>query len=978
MTRATVQPNVLNPQYCPAALLPAGCTRGNSCHLRHDIVRCTCGVILVKSAVHAHKQGKRHRALMLSEAQKNQAQASASASSASSAAKLLRVSSTNGAPQHLRKLLSTAHALEASAQDDKQGITVSHRDGLDFGVVGEDERVYIDVTIMRTKASGHARISLESITVRAARFTATLSGKSRWVTASEARTLSVQFRPGDTSPSAALPDGAYADVLELVFHDLVANARFLIVRTLQAVVGSREDHEQLKPKAPFTRRRRGMLPPAAPGADQRVIRVPRPPNWDTPNVWVGYLPEYKPPPALVEAAFGGPDPGSNSREVLQAVRRFLPDTFSVKTYADHFQVMLFIEDEHKRLELEMYALSGAEIVPNYPRYDLEVKGLEDGRPSVIVGDFIRVRQSGQDSGPWHEGRVHKIQQSRVSLHFGDAFNTYKGTKFDVRFVLNRLPVRRMHQAVRNRFRDARILFPRAEHVLRKTRVTEREKSELAPVNRLVAADPEQWETVVTIVNQPRGSAPFLVFGPPGTGKTVTVVEAIRQLLSRDPSIRILACAPSNSAADLLAMNLVGLGTTELFRLNALSRRYEDLPKPLQPFSAINDKRTFVLPTKERLEGYRVVVATCLSGGVPASLGVEKGHFGYIIVDEAGQATEPEVMLPIKSSADGRTNVILAGDNKQLGPIVQSPIASSLGLKVSYLARMMDREIYSLDGETPAAPGSGVGRGVTIVKLLRNFRSHPAILEYPNHEFYGGELQACGDAALIRSLENSSELPRKKFPIVFHGVAGKDDREGASPSYFNISEATVIKKYVGALISRDNRVRAEEIGVITPYHAQRCKIRELLRKDPKMAGITVASVEEFQGQERRVIIISTVRSSTGYLESDIRRALGFVASPQRFNVAVTRAQALLVVVGNPDVLSLDPLWRGFLGYVRDGGGWRGKAMPTEVDVDRRRRAAETETTQLIARLETMIVSKTDEDFDLDGFGTSESAVRWDAE
>lgn len=264
----------------------------------------------------------------------------------------------------------------------------------------------------------------------------------------------------------------------------------------------------------------------------------------------------------------------------------------------------------------------------------------------------------------------------------------------------------MHQALTNAFKESRILFPRAEHLSRNQRVSVSERDSISPVNRLIAEDPEQLETVAAIVHQPRGSPVFIVFGPPGTGKTVTIVEAIHQLLLRNPEARILACAPSNSAADLIARKLLYLGTTQLFRLNSLTRKYTDLPKDLIKFSAVNDNLTFVLPVVEDLRKYRVIVSTCLSGGVPAQLGVKRGHFSHIFCDEAGQATEPEVMLPIKSIADKSTNVVLAGDNKQLGPIVHSWIAASLGLKLSYLARLMQRDIYSLHPETTFG-GSGI-------------------------------------------------------------------------------------------------------------------------------------------------------------------------------------------------------------------------------------------------------------------------------
>jgi helicase MOV-10 len=116
----------------------------------------------------------------------------------------------------------------------------------------------------------------------------------------------------------------------------------------------------------------------------------------------------------------------------------------------------------------------------------------------------------------------------------------------------------------------------------------------------------------------------------------------------------------------------------------------------------------------------------------------------------------------------------------------------------------------------------------------------------------------------------------------------------------------------------------EIGIIAPYHAQCLKIRNILRS--LADEVKVGSVEEFQGQERKVIIISTVRSSKEFVGYDLRHTLGFVANPRRFNVAITRAKALLIVVGDPNVLGLDPLWRSFLNYVSINNGWRGLPIP----------------------------------------------------
>ena len=180
---------------------------------------------------------------------------------------------------------------------------------------------------------------------------------------------------------------------------------------------------------------------------------------------------------------------------------------------------------------------------------------------------------------------------------------------------------------------------------------------------------------------------------PGTGKTMTIVEAIRQILVDKPDARILACAPSNSAADIIAERLVVLGKSQLFRLYAPSRSASTLPIPLQQFSRRNNHGTFDIPPVEELVKFRVVVSTCLSASVPHSIGIRAGHFSHIFVDEAGQACEPEALLAARTLATPNTNLILSGDPKQLGPIIRSDLALSFGFGVSFLDRLTEMPLY---------------------------------------------------------------------------------------------------------------------------------------------------------------------------------------------------------------------------------------------------------------------------------------------
>ena len=177
---------------------------------------------------------------------------------------------------------------------------------------------------------------------------------------------------------------------------------------------------------------------------------------------------------------------------------------------------------------------------------------------------------------------------------------------------------------------------------------------------------------------------------------MTIIEAIRQILDHDPASRILACAPSNAAADLITERLSLLNERDLHRLMAPSRSStaKFLPEDVRKFTRINKHGTFECPPREELEKYRVIVSTCSSASVPYGIGINPGHFTHIFVDEAGQATEAEVMIPIRTCLGENTKVILSGDVKQLGPIVRSPVARGLKMGTSYLERLMQNPLYN--------------------------------------------------------------------------------------------------------------------------------------------------------------------------------------------------------------------------------------------------------------------------------------------
>jgi len=247
------------------------------------------------------------------------------------------------------------------------------------------------------------------------------------------------------------------------------------------------------------------------------------------------------------------------------------------------------------------------------------------------------------------------------------------------------------------------------------------------------------------------------------------------------------------------------------------------------------------------------------------------------------------------------------------------LADQHGLTTSLLERLMDLPIYSRTSE------GYDGRCIT--KLVMNFRSHPDLLKLPARLFYSDELRAFARSEVVESCLNWSGLTssgKGQTPLLVHGVVGQDMREAASPSFFNPAEAVVVLDYIKQLVAEG--VEPRDIGVITPYRRQVVKLRERLASAGWREEVMVGTTEEFQGQERMVILLSTVRSSHEFLAMDAANKLGFLANPKRFNVAVTRARALMIVVGNPHILEQDNEWRALLEYAVDLGCYKGCPYP----------------------------------------------------
>ncbi|QRV74351.1 RNA helicase [Ceratobasidium sp. AG-Ba] len=727
--------------------------------------------------------------------------------------------------------------------------------------------------------------------------------------------------------------GRFEDRLELVFRK-PDNSLFVITRPIKATVGN-NDLVTLAPVAPYTRptqvRQRGTRLQVIEGGEETAPTVR----------YLRKLEAYNIPEGIRQTLSTGA-----LEQQLEAFRdRLMPGTLGEQSYSQYWSSLVHAEHLQAEIDLRNFDMDDVGLIKQGRLYELEVPGLAEKRPSVLKGDRINIHPHDREEGVWFKGIVHEVLQLAVRISFHPSFPHNARALYDVEFLLNPVPFRRMLQAVKTPSPRIDIILPAAENL----NLGDALGDEVDPIhniyNHLVNTNEEQLQAVKRVTSLPSGSSPFIIFGPPGTGKTMTIVECIAQLLDK-PSSRILACAPSNSATDLIAERLINtrdLTPAELFRLNAIWRPRIELPEDLVEYSLHHNTRGFEVPALDKLRSFRVVVCTCSSAALAYARGINPGHFTHIFIDEAGQASEPEVMIPILNLSSRDTNVILSGDPKQLGPVIRSPVARRLGMSTSYLERLMSLPVY--DEVTM--------RGISVAKLLKNFRSHPSILSFPNEQFYGNELVPRAPANITDVFLNWNRLGTQNFPVVFEAIAGEDMRESTSPSFFNPHEASLVKEYVQGLLPLMATTR--QIGIVTPYRAQVRKIRQLLR-EINITDIDIGSVEIFQGQ--------AIRSNQDFLSFDVKHTLGFVANRRRLNVAITRAQALLIIIGDPMVLGLDRLWRRFLYYIYHSGGWKGSPFPwnpdSNPDDEVTSSIAQQEVVQLLQRAETDGADGTDDD------------------
>ncbi|XP_045199389.2 putative helicase mov-10-B.1 [Mercenaria mercenaria] len=621
----------------------------------------------------------------------------------------------------------------------------------------------------------------------------------------------------------------------------------------------------------------------------------------------------------------------NMQIISEKLRNVLDCDLTAQNYKNKFDTLLWIEELQMVEDIKRYDMLNVTLEQERGTrlLILQVPGLMERRPSVLKGDRVYLYADGNGTIQY-EAFVHRVELNNIYLGVGQRFPWVQGMRYDARFDFTKFNLWVQHRALNSVIVAESILFPSSQ-----SRFPVRtENVDMKPwFDKKL--NPEQQTAVTNIVRGTSRPGPYLIFGPPGTGKTVTVTEAIRQVYHCQPDARILVCCPENTAADFVMKKLINPnqpGTVDLssiFRMYAVSRPYISVPSYIKESGRLNydsGEREFYYPAKTELNKHKILIVTLSTAGRLVSAGFTRNYFTHIFIDEGAHAVEPECIVPITGLLDSRTQqcgqLVIAGDPKQLGPILRSPFSLNYGLDKSILERLMtDIPEYK------RAEMSGYDAHY-LTKLVRNYRSHDAILKVPRELFYDGELQPCGDTMILNSMVNWEHLPNKKFPVIFHSVFGKDEREESSPSFFNRDEISQVQKYLDMLLKEKKggqKIKPSDIGIISPYRKQVEKIRKMVEKKHygKRNEIMVGSVEEFQGQEFKVIIISTVRSNENFVDIDLKYHLGFVRNPKRFNVALTRARALLIVIGDPLVLEKDPNWKRFIDYCDANRGFKGQ-------------------------------------------------------
>ncbi|KAF9700283.1 hypothetical protein EKO04_001248 [Ascochyta lentis] len=472
---------------------------------------------------------------------------------------------------------------------------------------------------------------------------------------------------------------------------------------------------------------------------------------------------------------------------------------------------------------------------------------------------------------------------------------------------------------------------------------------------------EQAHAVNSVCTIDYGTLPYIISGPPGTGKTKTLAEVAMQLLNDTDVSHMLICAPSEAAADTLATRLKQyLSPKQLLRLNRPNRAENEVPHDLLRYCYTQDSM-FYLPPFKALLSFNVVVASCRDAAILAEARLANAdlwtmerdmlsafhpedepaipslHWGALLLDEAAQATEIDVLPAISvvcppsayPQNHAQPRLIMAGDENQLGPRTAS---RDPRFSTSLFARLLSRSLFinhplSRSNMKPSSGPPVLKRSMLPIlyppftNLIRNYRSHPAILSMPSSHFYHDTL--IPEAPLHNTpLQTSSLWRGRKWPVLYIPHTGRDEIERDNGGWYNISEAHLACSIAQKLVF-ESGVLQSDICIMSPFAAQVKILRSKIRSQRYAGGaglwdVNIGPVEAFQGLEKRVVIICTTRTRQRFVEHDVDMGMGLVGQKRKMNVALTRAKEGLFIIGSPEVLGADEHWRAWMTFCERNG------------------------------------------------------------
>ncbi|XP_062564068.1 putative helicase MOV-10 isoform X2 [Armigeres subalbatus] len=613
---------------------------------------------------------------------------------------------------------------------------------------------------------------------------------------------------------------------------------------------------------------------------------------------------------------------------LENLRQFIKQGLTPTNYIEQLRLLNMIEDYDLQTIFSTYTIHNALVSPaeQNRRYIISVDQFQVAPAMLEIDGYVRITVQ-RSSGPrgaileYVNGYIDAISEDDIVVTMQQPVRFHLPCK--VEFPLNRTQYKLEYNALNliSRIDLEKFLFtkslPKKKKPVRQT--------EFRWFQPTIANNREQMTAIRNIINMTSFPAPYVLFGPPGTGKTSTIVEAVLQIWKNQPKASVLVAASSNLACDEVTKRLRQfIPEEEIFRFFSRSceRNIDNIDIGILEISNLATG-IYEVPSYEHVYRCRITVSTVTNCGRFAQAHINSTFFDYVFIDECGSAKEVSALVPIAGvCTEGpkiQASVILAGDPKQLGPVVRTEYLKQTVHNTSLLDRLMSQGIYKRH--------KGQYNPLVITKLLDNYRSHGALIHYSNEWFYDGELRACAAPDLADWAVGWSYLPNPVFPIIMHSVVGVTRMDRQCLSSYNKEEARCVLHYIQKILSdgiNDRQIREEDIGVITPYSKQVSYLRHGCR-NYGWENVEVGSTEQYQGREKPIMILSTVRSQ--------RDHVGFLSNSKRLNVAITRARALMIIVGNPDTLQRDPHWYRLLRYISDNQGVRGvEFQPKQPDID----------------------------------------------